>query len=171
MRTQGSLRVEIHQSELDVARKMLARCVRLAVLKSQCWVLPGTRWSVQRGFVIVCSRLMLSSGATIPGQRQPMWKGMVLMRTDLLRLVEFVLGHEIFQVWCFLGRIVTQMTLLNQPVVRRARLRRTGKGTNHPVFLTVPAMWLTFITLIQNLSYCSTETLCISHLDFALFAL
>ena len=75
---------------------------------------------------------MLSSGATIPGQRQPMWKGMVLMRTDLLRLVEFVLGHEIFQVWCFLGRIVTQMTLLNQPVVRRARLRRDWQRNKSP---------------------------------------
>lgn len=123
VRRQGSLRVEIHQSELDVAQKMLARCVRLAVLKSQCGVLPGTRWSARRGFAIVCSRLTLSSGAIIPGQRQPMWKGMVLMRTDLVRLVEFVLGHELFQIQCFLSRIVTQVTLLNPSVVWRARLR------------------------------------------------
>ena len=122
MRKQGSLRVEIHLSELDVAQKMLARCVRLAVLKSQCGVLPGTIWSARRDFAIVCSRLMLSSGATVPSQKQPMWKGMVLMRTDLVRLVGFVLAHEMFQTQCFLGRIVTQVTLLNPSVVWRARL-------------------------------------------------
>lgn len=123
VRKQGSLPVEIHRTELDVAQKMPARCVRLAVLKSQCGVLPGTRWSAQQGFAIVCSRLTLSSGATIPGQRQPMWKGMVLMKKDLVRLVGFVPGHEMFQIQCFRGRIVTQVTLLNPSVVWRARLR------------------------------------------------
>lgn len=51
--------------------------------------------------------MTLSSGATVLGQKQSMWKGMMLMRTDWVRLVKFV-GHEMFQ-QCFLGPIVIQV--------------------------------------------------------------
>lgn len=47
---------------------------------------------------------------------------MVLRRTDLVKLVGLMLGYEMFQIQCFLGRIVTQVTLLNPSAVWRARL-------------------------------------------------
>ena len=125
MREQDRLRVEIHRSELDVGRKMLARCAILGALQSRCEVLHCTRLSVQRGLAIVCSRLRLSNGAAVPGQKLPVWKGMVLMRTDLVRLVGFVLGHEMFemfQIQCFLGQAVTQVTLIDPLVVWKVQL-------------------------------------------------
>mgnify|MGYP006868023240 FL=1 len=50
---------------------------------------------------------------------------MVLMRTDLVRLVGFVLGHEMFemfQIQCFLGQAVTQVTLIDPLVVWKVQL-------------------------------------------------
>jgi hypothetical protein len=93
---------------------MLAICAILEASQIQFEVLQYTRRSARRDFAIVCSRLTLSSGATVPSQKLPAEKGMALMRAGWVRLLGFqLLWNELFQIQRYLGEIARKLMLLN----------------------------------------------------------